>query len=199
MAWHFARRILSGLLLFAGTALSSPEPPSSLPTPPPALTVRSPKGRFLVQFSEPRTVAREPSDALWSVVTVRDLEAGTVRVAHSATGRRGSGDSWQGFRAWEGREPWSPDGLYLVYVSCGCLDQEGFEDFDAVCHDELAFLPMLPPPSGRHELALGQLAFGGWVPNRRHTLFEIDLALSDGTRHRVLPWVADPSPSGSSR
>lgn len=84
-------------------------------------------------------------------------------------------------------------------MSCGCLDQEGFEDFDAVCHDELAFLPMLPPPSGRHELALGQLAFGGWVPNRRHTLFEIDLALSDGTRHRVLPWVADPSPSGSSR
>lgn len=108
MAWHFARRILSGLLLFAGTALSSPEPPSSLPTPPPALTVRSPKGRFLVQFSEPRTVAREPSDALWSVVTVRDLEAGTVRVAHSATGRRGSGDSWRGFAPGRVASPGAP-------------------------------------------------------------------------------------------
>jgi hypothetical protein len=182
-------------LLLAITALVTA--PASLATaqleagtPSPVLQIRSPDGRFEVQFSQPRTAATESDSGLWSVITVRDLRTGNQRTAHVAEGDRGSQDPWQGFRPYEGEGAWSPDNLYVAYLSCGCMDQEGVPEFDAVCHNDIRFLPMLPPPSNRRELALSVIEFGGWTSGRPHTVFEIDAALSNGSRHRRLPYVA---------
>jgi len=160
----------------------------------PVSQIQSPNGRYQVEFSQPRTAATNSGSRLWAAITVRDLQTGAQRTAHVAEGQRGSGDTWQAFSPFEDEHAWSPDGLYVAYLNCGCLDQAGVPGFDAVCHNDIVFLAMVPPPSNSHELALGTVQFGGWASGHPHTVIEIDAARSDGTNHRRLPYLTGRTP-----
>ena len=137
------------------------------------MTCRSPNRRFVVHFSQPRS---EGPDALWGLVSVRDLRSGQARIVRRAAGRRGAGH-FEGFQPLDRPDAWSPDGLFLAYTNAFCTDAPEAPG-GIVCHlHDIRVLSVRPLPPHTATLSLGRYAFGGW--KRPHTVLEI-LVNGDG-------------------
>lgn len=151
-----------------------------------SVNIKSPNGRYAVQFSDPRSDAAGPG-RLWGKITVRDSRTGTERMARLANGSRDTA-VFEGFSLYEQNPAWSPDGLYFAFWADYCRSEPAVPG-GVVCHlHEVHFLSMKQSDC-RTGLVLGRYAFAGWAQKAPHTVLEIP-EYADSRTNRRSPCAA---------